>query len=102
MCIVGRHRNGGSLPGLILILVVLCCAQAVAQKAQIYVSSQAGDRLAAKSSAQFAPANGVIASGLKFEINEAVTYQKIAGFGASFMEAGLMVINSLPPRRQEE
>jgi glucosylceramidase len=86
---------------LALMVAVLCCSQAVAQEAQIYVSSEAGERLAAKPVAHFeAGAPGPQA--LKFEINEGVTYQKIAGFGASFMEAGLMVINTLPPRQQEE
>jgi len=43
----------------------------------------------------------VTAPGLKFQINEGVTYQRMVGFGASFMEAGLMVINTLPPQQQE-
>ena len=97
----GRWLKAGSPSRLALTIVLLCCAQALAQEVQIYVSSQAGDRLAAKPSLHFAPGNGVVAPGLKFQINEGVTYQKIAGFGASFMEAGLMVINTLPAERQE-
>jgi len=31
-----------------------------------------------------------------------VKYQKIAGFGASIMEAGLMTLNTLPVDKQEE
>jgi glucosylceramidase len=84
-----------------LIIVMLCCASALAQEAQVYVSSQAGDRLAAKPAASFA-AGAPGPQALKFEINGRVTYQKITGFGASFMEAGLMVINTLPPQQQEE
>ncbi|HKT68233.1 MAG TPA: hypothetical protein VJP83_02295, partial [Terriglobales bacterium] len=75
-----------------LIIVVLCCESVLAQEARIYVSSQAGDRLAAKPTARFA-AGAPGPQALKFEINSQVTYQKITGFGASFMEAGLMVIN---------
>ncbi len=83
-----------------LIIVVLCCAPALAQEVQIYVSSQAGDRLAAKPAAHFAT-GAAEPQALKFEITPEVTYQKMAGFGASFMEAGLMVINTLPPEQQE-
>jgi glucosylceramidase len=95
-------RTKWSTASRAVLIVVLCCAPALAQEAQIYVSSQAGDRLAAKPAAHFAPGSGVVVPGLKFQINEGVTYQKIAGFGASFMEAGLMVINTLPPQQQEE
>jgi glucosylceramidase len=99
---LSRHwLKAGRSSRLALIVVTLCCAQALAQEVQIYVSSQAGDRLAAKPSLHFAPGSGVVKPGLKFQINEGVTYQKIAGFGASFMEAGLMVINTLPPAQQE-
>ncbi|HEY6938197.1 MAG TPA: glycoside hydrolase family 30 beta sandwich domain-containing protein [Terriglobales bacterium] len=84
-----------------LIIVMLCCASALAQEAQIYVSSEAGDRLTAKPAAHFA-AGAPGPQALKFEINGQVTYQKITGFGASFMEAGLMVINTLPAPQQEE
>ncbi len=93
-----QNKSGSAFRALIVI--VLCCAPALAQEVQIYVSSQAGDRLAAKPAAHFA--TGAAEPGaLKFEINPEVTYQKIAGFGASFMEAGLMVINTLPPQQQE-
>jgi glucosylceramidase len=84
-----------------LIMVMLCCASALAQEAQIYVSSQAGDRLTPKPAARFA-AVAPAPQALKFEINSQVAYQRITGFGASFMEAGLMVINTLPPQQQEE
>jgi glucosylceramidase len=86
---------------LALLVAAICGPSILAQQVQIYVSSQAGDRLAAKPAAHFAPGSGVIAPGLKFQINEGVTYQRIAGFGASFMEAGLMVINTLPAQHQE-
>src|SRR5690242_21585550 len=84
-----------------LIIVMLCCASALAQEAQVYVSSQAGDRLTAKPAARFA-AGAPGPQALKFEINGQVTYRKITGFGASFMEAGLMVINTLSQQLQDE
>jgi len=34
-------------------------------------------------------------------VNDAITYQKIDGFGASLLEAGLICINSLLPAKQE-
>lgn len=83
-----------------LVMAAWSCTSTVAQEVQIYVSSQAGDRLAAKPSVHF-EAGGAGPQALKFEINDGVTYQKIAGFGASFMEAGLMVINTLPAQQQE-
>src|SRR5690348_15598975 len=84
-----------------LIIVMLCCASALAQEAQVYISSQAGDRLAAKPAASFA-AGAPGPQALKFEINGGVTYQKITGVGASFLEAGLKVINTVPPQQQGE
>ena len=71
-----------------------------AQTVKVYVSSKGGDRLASKPDLQFAetkPAGGAI-----FEINGAVKYQKMDGFGASIMEAGLMTLNTLPTDKQEE
>ncbi|MGA2202490.1 MAG: glycoside hydrolase family 30 beta sandwich domain-containing protein [Terriglobales bacterium] len=38
---------------------------------------------------------------MKFEINDDIKYQKIDGFGASFLEAGLICINSLPRSERE-
>lgn len=93
------HKRWLQAAGLVLV-AVLCGGRAQAQEVHIWVSSQAGDRLAAKPDAHF-ETGGVEAGGLTFQINPAVSYQKIAGFGASFMEAGLMVINTLPPEQQE-
>jgi glucosylceramidase len=73
-----------------------------AQTVRLIVSSQAGDRLTEKRSAQFngdaalhAPNSAVIA------IHDDVQYQQMDGFGASFLEAGLMCIRALPPKQQE-
>jgi glucosylceramidase len=37
-----------------------------------------------------------------FQIDETTQYQTIAGFGASFLESGLVCLNRLPEKRQEE
>jgi len=100
MDILAGRQKTWNVVSLTLILLALSCAQARAQEVQIYVSSEAGDRLAAKPAAHFT-AGAAGPQALKFEINDGVTYQKIDGFGASFMEAGLMVINTLPPQQQE-
>ncbi|MGD0923537.1 MAG: hypothetical protein ABSA70_17510 [Terriglobia bacterium] len=75
-------------------------ASAFGQEAKVYVSSKAGDRLTAKTPLQFEAQPKVKLPG--FKINEAVTYQKMDGFGASLMEAGLICLNDLPPAQQEE
>jgi len=75
-------------------------ASAFGQEAKVYVSSKAGDRLTAKTPLQFEAQPKVKLPG--FKINDAVTYQKMDGFGASLMEAGLICLNDLPPAQQEE
>jgi glucosylceramidase len=75
-------------------------ASAFGQEAKVYVSSKAGDRLTAKTPLQFEAQPMVRMPG--FKINEAVTYQKMDGFGASLMEAGLICLNDLAPAQQEE
>lgn len=66
-----------------LLVAALCIPWATtkAQTVKIHVSSKAGDRLSAKPDLQFSEARP--AEGSTFEINDAVEYQKIDGFGAS-------------------
>jgi glucosylceramidase len=64
----------------------------------VYVSSKAGDRLSAKKPLSFESAATKVPD---FQIDEGVKYQTIVGFGASFLEAGLVVLNTLPPAEQE-
>lgn len=75
-------------------------ASAFGQEAKVYVSSKAGDQLTAKTPLRFEAQPKVKLPG--FKINEAVTYQKIDGFGASLMGAGLICLNDLPPAQQVE
>ena len=73
---------------------------ACAQTAKFYVSSEGGDRLAAKPDVKFTDARP--AGGATFTINDAVRFQKMDGFGASLMEAGIITLNTLPPEKQDE
>ncbi len=66
----------------------------LAQDVKVVVSSQAGDRLTPKPSLHFG--TRAQAETPAIVIDDRVTYQKIDGFGASLLEAGLMCINSLP------
>src|SRR5262245_45654752 len=84
--------------GLLGILLI-ATASTSSQTARIYVSSQAGDRLTAKPELKFTDRKPV--QGATFEINDEVRLQAIDGFGASFMEAGLMTLNTLPAEEQE-
>lgn len=69
------------------------------QNVKVIVSSQAGDRLSPKPNLHFGGKAEVTRP--TFAINDGVTYQKIDGFGASILEAGLICINSLPADKQE-
>ena len=68
------------------------------QDVNVYVSSKAGDRLSAKPPLHFEPAAPTTPA---FQIDDSVKYQTMVGFGASFLEAGLVVLNSLPGGQQE-
>src|SRR6202789_4183080 len=70
----------------------------IAQDVQTFVSSKAGDRMSPKPVLRFQDRGPTAAN---FEINDLVTYQKIDGFGASFLEAGLICLNSLPRSQRE-
>ncbi|HEY6268852.1 MAG TPA: glycoside hydrolase family 30 beta sandwich domain-containing protein [Candidatus Acidoferrum sp.] len=72
----------------------------LAQTVKLHVSSKAGDRLTAKPDLQFSDSK--LSSGANFKINGDVKLQKIDGFGASIMEAGIMTLNTLPADKQEE
>jgi glucosylceramidase len=80
-------------------LLSVCALRGQAQQVSVYVTSKGGDRLTAKPALQFSAAT---AQGIVFRINPAVRYQKIDGFGASILEAGLICINSLNPPQQEK
>ncbi len=78
--------------------IFLCPSILDAQTVKLHVSSKAGDRLSAKPDAQFGDSKP---SGITFEVDDTKKYQKIDGFGASIMEAGIMTLNTLPAEKQE-
>jgi len=85
---------------LILSIVLLASASGTfAQEVEVYVSSASGDRVTPKPILQFG--QRAERAGLSFTINDAIEHQKIVGFGASFLEAGMIGLNSLDPEEQE-
>jgi len=81
----------------VLLLAVTSLSQA--QTAEVYVSSRSGSRLTRKPDAPFRAPDPKAVS---FRIDAAAKQQRIAGFGASFLEAGMVCLNSLAPAAQEE
>jgi glucosylceramidase len=79
----------------IICWVTTCWGQTV----EVYVSSKSGDRLARKPAVTFQ--KSAVTGGAVFEVNDSVKYQKMDGFGASLLEAGIIVLNSLPADQQE-
>ncbi|HUU12556.1 MAG TPA: glycoside hydrolase family 30 beta sandwich domain-containing protein [Terriglobia bacterium] len=83
---------------LAALVFFVACGPASAQEVTVYVSSKAGDRLALKAPMRF-EAQG--AEKADFVIDDSATHEKIVGFGASFLEGGLICLNSLEPADQE-
>jgi len=79
--------------------LILFLSPAAAQEIRLYISSQAGDRLKPQPVLHFEQRPD--SRSTTFAIDDKVTYQRIDGFGASLLEAGLMSINRLPPEEQE-
>jgi glucosylceramidase len=86
-------------------LLLLFCVPAVAplleaQTAKLYVSSKAGARLTTQQDLNLSDVKP--SAGATFQIDDTVKLQKMHGFGASIMEAGIMTLNTLPSEKQEE
>jgi O-glycosyl hydrolase len=71
---------------------------APAQEVQVVVTSKGGDRMAAKGTLRFVPKTAPPA----FMIDRGQRLQHIDGFGASFLEAGMICLNSLQAAEQEK
>jgi glucosylceramidase len=78
---------------------LFCVTVLAAREATVHVTSQAGDRIAPKATIQFVPAAS--AGQAAFRIDDGVRYQHMDGFGATFLEAGLMCLNTLPKAEQD-
>ena len=74
---------------------------APAQEVRVYVSSLAGDRLAVKPPNRFAALKTASVRSPVFRVQDTVRRQKMIGFGASFLEAGMICLNSLEAGQQE-
>ena len=82
----------------LLIAGLLVISAERAQEVRVYVTSQAGDRIASKAPLRFT--QGKVSAG--FHIDDKVRDQEIIGFGASFLEAGAICLNSLGAQQQEQ
>jgi len=81
-------------------LLALAGCSKQAGEVRVIVSSAAGDRLAEKRSL---PLLAEAASGAPvITVDDSKRYQTMEGFGATFNEAGLMVLNQLDASKQED
>lgn len=83
---------------LLMTICLLSMARIQAQEVRVYVTSQAGDRLLLKPPIRFGNSSGRA----DFEIDENKRDQEIVGFGASFLEAGMICINSFDAANQQK
>ncbi|SPE60911.1 putative Glucosylceramidase [Verrucomicrobia bacterium] len=70
------------------------------QEVTVIVSAKGGERLAKCPAVRFASSTGLHSN--TFRIDDHATFQAISGFGASFLEAGMLCLNSLPMEAQEK
>jgi glucosylceramidase len=82
---------------LLLMAIAATCA---AQEVRLYVTSQAGDRIAPKPPLHFG--NSGATGAAVFIIDDKVRDQEVIGFGASFLEAGMICLNSLDSTQQQQ
>lgn len=68
-------------------------------EAEVYVSSLSGDRMTRKSPMQLY--SGERESEYKIVVDTTIRYQQMEGFGATFNEAGMICLNSLPVERRD-
>jgi glucosylceramidase len=94
------QRIGARIGFVLGVAILFAVAPAGAQTVKVHVSSKGGDRLTPKPDLQFAETK--TSATASFQIDEKVKHQKMAGFGASIMEAGIMTLNTLPADKQEE
>jgi glucosylceramidase len=76
-----------------ILLACMWITSAFGQEVKVYVSSRAGARLALKPPVWFV--NQQSTDGPLFRIMTGDMFQRIAGFGATFQEAGMICLNSL-------
>jgi glucosylceramidase len=84
---------------LAALILTLSLLPTFGQDVKVYVSSSAGDRITPKPALHFVPSTQMEKP--SFQLDESVVHQEIAGFGASFLEAGMICLNSLDSQQQE-
>ena len=89
----------GTLVLVIALLLAISCSRSKVPDITVYTSSQDGDRLSVKAGQKFIKEKE--SSLPVILINEKTRFQKIDGFGATFNEAGMICLNSLPPEKKE-
>lgn len=82
-----------------LSVTFVCGLAASAQTVQVYLTSQAGDRITAQPPLQFKSAS---LDNAGFAIDNSARDQEIVGFGASFLESGMICLNRLERSAQEQ
>lgn len=100
-CIFDRHRALRKfVPYVAGVLIAgACFGPAFGQEVKIYVSSKAGDRLTPKPVARFEQQKPATVPVFLIETGDML--QSMVGFGASFLEAGMICLRDLPPAKQE-
>ena len=76
-----------------------CGGASLGQEVRLIVSAKTGERLAVQPAVRFGARLGP--EGSVFRIDDQVALQTMAGFGASFLEAGIICLNTLPREAQE-
>jgi glucosylceramidase len=96
---VSSALRAGTIAAVVLAVLTLSTIVGAGERqVRAVVSCKSGLRLAPSEVALRPEAS----SGSTFEIDERVRHQTIAGFGASFLESGLICLNSLPADGQEQ
>ena len=85
--------------GLRVVLLSLCAGSLTATDVTVHVSSKAGDRIAPKARIKLQPAAS--AGAAAFRIDDKVSLQRMDGFGATFLEAGMMCLRALDKPHQD-
>jgi O-glycosyl hydrolase len=75
-------------------------APPIGTRIEVYVTSRDGDRITRHPDLTLGP-DARSSNGSTVTVDERTRYQTIAGFGASFLEAGLVTLNTLPADEQE-
>lgn len=78
---------------------LLCTAPLAAVDVTVHISSKAGDRIAPKAPILLQPAAATGAA--TFRIDDAVSRQQMDGFGATFLEAGMICLRALDKPQQD-